>query len=1060
VLSSSTSSNLFPESDLSISQPIKEYEIQSKVGQQVVELARNILPREAVALFTEQKLKDLKHNGLSLSDPLSTSQLDRIVAELGVYRLTAQLSKRQVKKPDENDLKQQIFNFSVMNDEELSTHKKTLENQLNRMEKEAHIRFLMEDLSEALGRIEKESSFPINPEEMLLYYHDALQQAAKQDPEKIPNLAAEWTRNIQANAEILEDRVQQGWNFFSNLARHQYLKLPQNFIDQQMLALASLGEKLHQDSKDFRSTIDSLYEDVTPFHYSKDLLTHLQNPTHRQAWNQLMEEIQDVQELIDTPLSEQEVKKVKMEIAKSLQIVLIESEKKTQTLGFEARYIQPILKARNQALQTIHNQIENNRLFQRTLDAYHTFLVEKAQTMLQNSSVPESLLSEQIEETTRLFFFPAIFPRSIFDQPLDKFKDSIESIKKSLYEQERTSSWLAKVACYQKVGQLQQNPKEFVDQLWKLEMGSVISAQRQQKLNEVIEEAIEITNYQRVTQKHVARLRDSIVALRPEINRLELADLEQRLSQDPDILPAVAQEIMRDWTVIGRDIQNNLALLDEGMKERVLQIAKNRSQLHGTLEQIQKDLEQHVVTPSPVVIKSKYQQLRGLLSNFPDQKSQERYNLMINKALLQQELTKRQSPTYSRGSTTENQVLEWLDFEPQQDYQNAATHQLIEDMLQSQQLCKKSIAVIKSEIQEAEYSGRLKAAGVADNALENMKNLIRTVDKLKQNLAEKLTQLALKASPIDQFADLPKVELVLSRNRVNAVKKEVNRILKKEFEGDSKLKRNLTKDPQAYEEKYLSRLTLKELGLLEPSFEKTIKHKIAGRLKDDLAFYKKWKNRLVIDAIQGLEDPNEDLKEGVCQAKCLRVGSFEQENPDLPIDQLGGEQVSALDRFVQSRYDKAFDDLKKLGKTRKQIHKERLALPEEVYSSFGYDTVTTVGTVKGHESEKTIKKMGKQIKDLAEDHKHLSKSNGVIHIGIGLEEGGHAMHCRLDFKRNIFRFHDPNIGIFEIPARKRHREEAVRELSELFTDIMQTFYSDVTKGHLYQLTKKQPKDES
>lgn len=103
-------------------------------------------------------------------------------------------------------------------------------------------------------------------------------------------------------------------------------------------------------------------------------------------------------------------------------------------------------------------------------------------------------------------------------------------------------------------------------------------------------------------------------------------------------------------------------------------------------------------------------------------------------------------------------------------------------------------------------------------------------------------------------------------------------------------------------------------------------------MQERVAFYEKWQTKIVVDAIQGLEDPNEIFHQGVCLAKCLRVGTCEQKEPDLPVQEIGAGCVTQFDRYHQARYE----NFKQIPFKEAQLIADKMTLASEVYTKYGY----------------------------------------------------------------------------------------------------------------------------
>jgi hypothetical protein len=1061
-------------SDLPVPPPTEEVKaVGSVVGQLVLALAKNFLPEEAAVDFTLKKVIALKNSGVSLSTKLSSSQVHRIVSELGVLGLATQIAEGEKEiNREKSEMDARIFDFSSMTDEELSSKEKELEARLTKLESERQLVRSVKELEQVLNSIaNKLPAKFINREELTEEFVSKLKQVSNLSPQTIVQLSNELIQNLQGNVESLNALVEKGRQFIFGLAKKQQYQAEseeveqhiQTFLSQQSSALSG---QFYLNDSNFKVVLNGLLAKLHFGEYPQSLLRQMANKVNHQAWNDMLKEIkEEALQLAKNKyalesLSSDEMKVIESEIAETVANLNIPWEISSDE--FQKEIIQPMLNdlqvKLNETLQKMQYKRENLARVEQSIEEYGAFLLKKAQ---ETHHVKPSfqLMQFQINETGELFFSELI---RLLDVAPDLFKEQLEFLKTGLYDKSFTDEWLKKVASYKKVQNLKENPKEFVEKLWDKEIGSSIKADRQELLNQLVEEASSLIKSRELTEETIKELEERVIALRPEVNRLQLEDLRKRLLEDKEISPDVVEEIMNNWGVIGTDVQLNLTVLDESRKQKIIEIAKNRAQLNTTLENVKKDLESHALIPNPIVIESKYKQLQRLMGSFPEMNATQRYNLIVNKALLQQELVKRRTPVQSLGSVLENRLLKWLGFSPHSSfYSSAAIQKLIEDMLNSEQLSQQNADLIKKEIQEAEFSGRLKAAGMPVNEIENMKKLIRKVEQFEKDLAAKIHQLAEEAVPLEKFDHLPRVKLSLSRSRQRAVRKQIDTVLDGIFKDNESLKKALSQDPEKYE-KSLAKIDVDKLGIVNAEMQEIFKKDLRARMEKEIKFFEKWQHRLVVDAIQGLEDPQEVLQEGVCQAKCLRVGHMEQTHPDLPVDQIGAERITPSDRFEQARYSKAFKDLRyQLSdqnlKTEDviKIVAENRTVPEEVYRKYGYKELQWLAFAEENQhAKKTI------VEDIADNmadlplnfaiKEQLKKSNGVLQIGIHGEDWGHAMHCRVDLERKIFRYHEPNIGVFQIPSTEGDLK-AAKELAELWKDIMDTFYSNATSCQLYQL---------
>lgn len=1044
-------------------------DIKEPVGQLILQLAINSLPPDIAVPFTLEKMKLLKAQGVSLSGKLHQNHVRHLVSELGVLSLKLQLSEMQSKSMDADEVAHDIQDFSAMSDEELKLKEAALEQNLQHLETQAYIARLQREFASMLQEIKTQLPF-LHFEALQSLFEKELELTAKRDSNQLSTVGAKFIDHVRKNSACLAQFLEKSRHHIQDLDLAAAFKLRdlKEFIELQVLALvlepsAELQSNMHKDPIEFEAAANQLYANLTTGNYVKDLSDQLRNLTNHALWDQFLDEFHNIERVAKDkfslvfPLTKKEIKKIKSLM--SQQMPDLTKNWSLSEAEFKKQYIDPVFKARNDQLLKLKNK-ENNliSLKNEILNKYEEFLKKSAQEAHQFTP-SEPLIQLQVCEILKAFM-----PESAIDEPQENFLQYINEIKPHLFSKEAEHDWLIKVATEKKVNELKQNPDEFAKRLWKKEIGSELdlSPIRKEKLQAWISATVQIASKKHLNQEDLQALVINLSEIRAEINKQELLELKQRLLQDPEVTSEVTHEIMSDWKVIGSNIQHDLSLLDKDAQERVIKIAKNRSQFKQILEHVKHDLDHRVLTPNQAVIESKYKKLKDLMVEFPQfnntNDSEQHINLIINKALLQQELIKRKKQSYNRGSQAEIQLLTWLKFSPNEDFQCLDAQQLIENMLESTQLNEQSTETIKKEIRAAELTARLKAAGVADGELTNTKKLIEAYDNLKAKMEKHYMPLAEMAVPLDKYNALPKIQQLLMRKRYSQVMSKINSRLKFLFAKDD-LKKDLILDPAVFEDKYLKKLF--DFDQDEKLNEK-FKSLILNSMTETMKFYDKWHSKLAVDAIQGLEDLNEVLTAGVCLAKCLRVGSYEKNHPQDDVGHIGGERIASLDRYEQARYKRAFDEtrfLKVKGVEAKEVSEQLMTVPKEVLNRYGYKKVNWLSTLIVEQNDKTSPPFAQQVMNQLNDCildpsnnilKQLELTNGVVFITLEGKDWGHALHARFDFSRGIFRLHDPNIGIFELPIEK-NKLQTGKELSLLFKEVIENLYEDANQWHLYQL---------
>lgn len=1021
---------------------------KSLVGNLILTLALNCLANERAYSYTMEKIQILKDKGISLSNKLPANEIHHVISELELLNLKYKLAEHKETPLAESDIRKQIRDFSSMTEDELHAQEKIFEHEIKQLESQIQIKKKVCDLGEVLESVFKTLPFLCSYEDEIKHqFIFELENEARNLNPNIERAGSILLENLKENTQSLSNKIKQTRQTISSLAMQNNFIMTQEYLEWQTIAIfLDSFQGLLLKKSDFESILNQIDAKVLSSSFRHDLLDQMLSESNHKFWNDCFDELQSIaQKNYGLSLTDAESNEIKYALIKEIKSRDINWKQSTKK--FKENWVIPLQKERDGILQKIQIKRQNlNLIEQLWVTEFDQCLVEKAVKLYHVMPAKDFL------EAVHDHYLKEYFPASIHGLPQEEFKEYLEGMKEEIKNKIETL-WFSTMSSYSKLKNMKTNPAEFVRQLWKKEMGPIeeieIYSIRQHKINELIKQVVElISSNKPATIKDVEKLEEQIAEMRPEINRLELQELEELMRNDKEIKSEVVDAIMKDWSVIGTRIEYNLSLLDRATKNRIINVAKNRSQLSETIDKVKVDLEHHTITPS--LIENKYRDLKRLMKEFPVMEEKQRLNLIVNKAILQQELLKRKAQSYNRGETVENQVLNWFNFKPQATYESLAVNQLIADMMQSAELSETNAERIKKEINDVEYTARLKAAGVAENQIENMKKLINHIKTLKDEMSN-LYKVAHETVSLDQFSHLPVIRKQLEYKLASVAREGINyrlmqqatTLIKKEDLSNNTFANNI-----------LPSLNLSKL--LDSKFKENFKEIVSKKFNRHANFYMKWKDRLAVDAIQGFEDQGEVLGDGVCKAKCLRVGSFEQEHPDLPVTEIGGEKITSLDRYTQARYSKAHDEFEKINKKMSDMALDVLTVPKEVYQRLGYKKSNILATSSDDSSKIECKQdLVDQLCDLATNPKHadvLKKSNGVVYITIIGKDWGHALHCRLDAERGVYRFHDPNIGIFEIRG-DSNKINSAKEIAELCKDIIANLYSDMEEFRIYQLCK-------
>jgi hypothetical protein len=231
------------------------------------------------------------------------------------------------------------------------------------------------------------------------------------------------------------------------------------------------------------------------------------------------------------------------------------------------------------------------------------------------------------------------------------------------------------------------------------------------------------------------------------------------------------------------------------------------------------------------------------------------------------------------------------------------------------------------------------------------------------------------------------------------------------------IKAELNLDKEAFK-KFLKSTSLKQSILNawhDPDFGKSLLPK--------MDFYNEFGTHLALEFMQGSEDPNEALTEGVCWALVHRIMGQSQQKPNEDEASLT-IGITPGDRVVQARYKQTKEHWKYSPKEfDKDREKELLCSKEKSEWIHGIDS----------------------FKD------ELQPSKGWMLLGLYFEDStAHAIGLRVDHTRNKLWLWDPNIGFFKFEAHETSFGENKKRLLSCLSSLISTFYSDTTWMRIQQ----------
>lgn len=209
-----------------------------------------------------------------------------------------------------------------------------------------------------------------------------------------------------------------------------------------------------------------------------------------------------------------------------------------------------------------------------------------------------------------------------------------------------------------------------------------------------------------------------------------------------------------------------------------------------------------------------------------------------------------------------------------------------------------------------------------------------------------------------------------------------------------------------------------------------------------IAFFKAWGSYLKAEMVQGLNDQNEVLGNGVCWGISQRVRLKVQEKPDLSVEEFAKVfQIGSQDRFLQGNH--AMDV---------SFSKGNGTLPKNILKESGYT-----------KEELIVKIEGDKIKGFTDDLKRILKvrleketvwmhnSNGWATFFVRMPEGGHATLMRMDWTTGRIWFADSNIGYFVFEEKDVSFDDTQKLFFSFLNDLISLNYPETYKIELHKL---------
>lgn len=572
-------------------------------------------------------------------------------------------------------------------------------------------------------------------------------------------------------------------------------------------------------------------------------------------------------------------------------------------------------------------------------------------------------------------------------------------------------------------------------------------------------------------------MQEKILEKRRIFNETAFTALVEELEKDPAIPPAFLQAFRASWNapesddqIIPLDIKQHKKLFSRSLRQEILAAAKkaanesDREKIAESLENLRKniftDLNCGRIIPADKVIQDRYKGFFDLLKKAREGQVlsgeeqilwKEKYNEIVNNAYLHYEVGKKSKNPLLRqpsGSKIENYLLELLGRGKQDDpiekkKRNLASLKVLETLMGGQGLDKISIEELKLHIAQEQRIARLQGPGIPQAG--RAAQLIDALEDKRQALQRQAEPFTNEITTLDPNCP-PKGKKFLLEGKKMALMYIINNEICRGMRTTSTLESI---------KNYLSG-SLEDLNKIIDRFNRISPEKISTDFDNDpgnFQFYNKWGSQFLFELIQGGEDDNEVLGNGICCAITCRWIQNELENKGKTIDAdfIRSYQLNEIlpeDRVAQCLYsaspqlainylgsNPAWDKLKVCNEIiypkpfRDRFNFAPLTELPKTIAPYGFKEKNDYNTTEKQQIYDAWKNIfQKQLDTLLPNQKIL-----YVSLSFGTDSG-HGIYIRYDLENGIFRIGDPNYGLIEI--KEGSIEEKKNNFIECFADLM------------------------
>ncbi len=549
-------------------------------------------------------------------------------------------------------------------------------------------------------------------------------------------------------------------------------------------------------------------------------------------------------------------------------------------------------------------------------------------------------------------------------------------------------------------------------------------------------------------------------------NRYALCQLNKKLREE--VGETVASTIMNDWDLIGHDIRNNSALLDEGRINEILGHAKkaqavkaDKEGYNAQLNTLRAKLATGEMPARTLVIQKNFPLLAELIAN--DAQRKKELDTLLKEAAVKQQM--RKGPLF-QPSPGEKDIFERLGLpvghiDPLKIPQSLSSKVALV-LLESSPFFEESeeafIGEVRKHIKKYAIEERIDQMTQKDSSDRSQKakarvgqvqDLIRLRDHLNGRMRRQrrdiIKDLSQSLEEIKKCDD-QQLKKLMTATLVSDVYKNSRLIMSSFLDGHSSEVQDAIDGDDEVESyhKKLTKVREEYIASEKKEIPATLNDGTKSKLPKVFDWYYKWIDNIEKPFSQGFEDKNEALGQGVCFAMSLRLIAYENTHPDATDEEIANHiQIKPQDRFFQALYSAT----------------KHSKLDDRILSHVGLKNLRVVDQFpKKNKDFLDRKKLLQHLSQTVKDSTKWKEINGVCSIGISggkvkeskgakkITNGwGHAIHTRIDTDRGIYRLFDPNFGLLFF-----HDED---QLVECLQELITSAYPDtfLAKMESYEL---------